>query len=98
MKDIRKGRCPLCDHREVLASEAREFAADSNGAVMSVTYDARWVQTGHNAKHGHGNLWMYVCRGCGYTQWFASDPMSIPVGDEYRTTLVRAPKGEGPFR
>ena len=98
MKDMRKGRCPLCSHGEIIEAVAREFAHDSSDATMAVTYDERWMMAGVNVKHGHGTLMIYVCRGCGYAQWFARDPMSIPIGDSHGTRLIKVPNSEGPFR
>lgn len=96
--DLRAGRCPLCDHREVLVSEAAEFGHADSEKRMSVTYEPRWVLVGRNPRHGHGALSMYVCRGCGYVQWFARDPGDIPVGDEYSTRIVSGKDKEGPYR
>jgi hypothetical protein len=41
----------------------------------------------------------YVCRKCGYTQWFASRPEAIPIGESHGTTLING-KEElgGPYR
>ena len=98
MKDLRNGRCPLCDHNQVVAAEAAEFGHNDGEKRMSVTYDQRWVLVGRNPRYGHGPLTMYVCRRCGYVQWFARDPMDIPIGDEFRTRLIQGPEDDGPYR
>jgi hypothetical protein len=39
----------------------------------------------------------YVCRACGYTDLYARDPASIPIGREYNTELVELPEAP-PYR
>jgi hypothetical protein len=34
---------------------------------------------------------MYVCRQCGYAQYFADNPGTIPIGDQYLTKLIKGP-------
>jgi hypothetical protein len=34
---------------------------------------------------GFGRLEMFVCRGCGFVEWYCSDPASIPIGPHYMT-------------
>lgn len=36
----------------------------------------------------HGVLEMYVCRRCGFTEWFCRDPENIPIGEQYGTELI----------
>jgi len=98
MRDLRKGTCPLCEHNEVIESVAAEFSHSSAETPMSVTYDARWVVGGRNPRHGHGALRMYVCRSCGYVQWFADHPEKIPVSPEFGTRIIKGTKPEAPFR
>ncbi len=40
-----------------------------------------------------GLLEAYVCRACGYTELFARDAASIPIGPEHGTELIVAPGG-----
>lgn len=97
MKDLRQGRCPLCSHDEVIESMAAEFIGIAETA-MSVTYEVSEVVLGRDASQGRGALAMYVCRKCGYVQWFAEDPSKIPIDKLCRTRLIKAPKAPGPFR
>ena len=48
--------------------------------------------------HPVGKLMLYVCRKCGYTQWFARSPEKIPIGEEYQTKLIQGRPPQGPFR
>ncbi|MBL4633540.1 MAG: hypothetical protein JKY56_06700 [Kofleriaceae bacterium] len=98
MRDIRKGVCPLCEANEIIESIVAEFANNNYESPMCVTYDARWVAEGRNPLHGHGPLRMYVCRDCGYTQWFADNSADIPIDAEHRTRLIKGPDSEGPYR
>jgi hypothetical protein len=98
MIDIRSGRCPLCDHREVLEAIPAEFGDGSRELAAAVTYDARWMLPGRNPGYPRGPLKLYVCRGCGFTQHFADDPAAIPVGPEHKTRLIAGPAPEPPYR
>jgi len=45
-----------------------------------------------------GRLLAHMCRACGFTQMFASDPGAVPVGPEHKTFLIKGPEPEGPYR
>jgi hypothetical protein len=44
-----------------------------------------------------GLLEAYVCRTCGFTEWYCSDPQNIPIGPEFMTEEIDAGDG-GPYR
>ena len=97
MKDIRKGSCPLCDHDEIL--EARPV--DVVGGHVKETRAAGtrgWVITGESSNDHYGPLSVYVCRSCGYAQWFAGEPQAIPASDYFQTRVIKGPGSDGPFR
>jgi len=98
MRDMRKGQCPVCEHDEVLESVVAEFGHSDFEKPMCVTYDPRWMFEGRNPTHGYGPLRIYVCRSCGFAQWFAGAPEKIPVGDDYRTRIINGPGTDGPYR
>jgi len=98
MLDIRKGNCPLCDWHEIIEAVPGEFADQSREVVPAVTYDARWVLSGRNPEHPHGPLLMYVCRRCGYCQQFAQGADAIPIGDNYKTRLIKGVERATPYR
>ena len=98
MHDMRSGRCPLCDHRVILEAAPAEFAENGLEVSQAVTYDARWVLGGRNPKYPHGRMMLYVCRACGYCQYFADGASAIPVGQEYRTRLIEGPPQGDPYR
>jgi hypothetical protein len=87
--DIRQGICPQCGHDEIIEAAQAEFTGEGNRTFpMCVTYDERWVFPGQNPSYGHGPLYLYVCRRCGFCQWYAQNPGSIPVSEGHRTRLI----------
>ena len=92
--DIRQGICPQCGHDEIIEAEQSEFAHGDKTRPMCVTYDARWVFPGQNPAYGHGQLFLYVCRSCGFCQWYARNPGGIPISEGHRTRLVERDRNE----
>jgi hypothetical protein len=37
---------------------------------------------------GLGTVETFVCRGCGFVEWYCQDPEAMPIGDEYNTQLI----------
>ena len=68
-------------------------------AVTIGAQEAGWLGFGVTAdtKRAFGLLEMYVCRGCGYTEWYCSDPTNVPIGPQFMTELVEL-KTAGPYR
>ncbi len=69
---------------------------------MAVTFGAQesgWLgmQITSDTRRTFGLLEMYVCRRCGYVEWYCSDPQNIPVGPQFMTDLVEQADG-GPYR
>lgn len=105
MEDIRKGRCPLCQHDEVVEAAVLDLSPMTsafNGSIQGqgafpagITYSAG---ESRQALVVHGGLLRYACRRCGYTQTFADSPMTIPIGPQYRTRLIKGPEPSGPYR
>ena len=110
MEDIRKGVCPLCRHNEILATYPKGTDPGSiHGLYVEVSLDANQpaavVEKNLRASRGNdkvlhtGSLNIYVCRSCGYCQWFADRPERIPFGDHAGLPkLVKGPAPEGPAR
>jgi hypothetical protein len=92
---MRQGVCPQCGHNEVIEAVQSEFGHGNFGTPMCVTYDERWVLSGQNPRHGHGPLSLYVCRSCGFCQWYAKDPGAIPISDGHRTRLITGERQDG---
>jgi hypothetical protein len=95
MDDMRKGSCPLCRHHEIIAALPGDFDA-LDERTLAVSYAI--VDGARDARFPRGLLVAYICRRCGYLQWFADKPDEIPIGKRYKTRLVRGPSPRGPFR
>jgi hypothetical protein len=92
--DIRKGICPQCGHDEIIEAAQAEVGHSNFTLRMCVTYDPRWVFPGQNPSHGHGPLYLYVCRACGFCQWYAKNPENIPISEGHQTRLIKGPQSE----
>ena len=78
----------------------------SVSAPMMVTHQARAtpkLATSGKAvvpidiRTGFGRLEMFVCRQCGFVEWYCDEPESIPIGPHYMTEDIDyAPPG--PYR
>jgi hypothetical protein len=99
--DLRTGICPLCGHHEVIESVANEFGSgDYSASQMAVTHKHMegGGPVGKRRDLPVGRLMLYVCRKCGYVQWFADMPESIPIGEKFQTRLIQGIPSQGPFR
>jgi hypothetical protein len=103
MLDMRQGTCPVCDHREIIEAELLEFSGedDERQRSLAVTHghDPGGFFSGPHFRPNSpkGTLKQYVCRSCGYVQWFAERPGEIPIGQQYRTRLINGPEAT-PYR
>jgi hypothetical protein len=88
MLDMRKGKCALCGHGKVLQAPAFEFYGDGGffERPSSVTFEKSAFLTKSVTKIAP--LTMYVCRSCGFVQWFAENPQTVPIDKDHHTRLV----------
>lgn len=103
MDDIRNGNCPLCNHHEILEGQPAEFSTDLNVELpMAFAYRLRplGLILGEKrlAEQPFGKLQYYMCRSCGFTQWFVDAPGEVPVGEEFRTRLIQGTPRGGSYR
>jgi hypothetical protein len=105
--------CQRCNHPELIRALARELAATSgdwsgNRAVpMAVTIQPAVRHTFFTERRDGigvldpekvmGVLEMYICRKCGFTEWYCLDPQNVPIGEGYGTELVTV-EPDTPFR
>ena len=94
MRDMRSGICALCDHAEVIDAPAIEYSGDGTPVRLAVTHtpddlDDYIPSSTRDADRPLGVLRMYVCRSCGYTQWFAHKPARIPIDEAHGTRLIK---------
>jgi hypothetical protein len=97
MRDMRQGICAICNHPEVISAPAIEYSGDGTAVRLAVTHtpddlDDYIPPSTRDADRPLGALRMYVCRSCGYVQWFANKPGKVPIDDAFGTTLL-TPKG-----
>jgi predicted nucleic-acid-binding Zn-ribbon protein len=90
---IRDGICPRCQHDEIVQAAASQRLGIGL-EPLAVTHQR---PDGSTAPALFGPFNIYVCRRCGYTEWYAIDPDKIPIGDEYYTRLIKRP-ASGPYR
>ena len=96
MKDMRQGVCSICGHNEIIQAAPVEWASGFATHVLSVTHETGRLGVNPTKPLGIMNIW--VCRRCGFVQWFAFEPQKIPIGEEHSTRLVRGSEAEGPYR
>ncbi len=95
MIDMRDGQCALCRHNEILEVVAKARSDVNILRRLSAAYgEIGLIST----EADQGELLAYVCRKCGYTQWFADDPESIALDAPGIRLLVGAPTPEAPYR
>jgi len=94
---MRTGSCPLCNHGEVVEGTPGEFGHYGTEVAAAFTYEPRWLMGGRNPEHAYGQLVYYMCRSCGYVQWFVQDPADVPIDAKYGTRLVTR-KQDPPYR
>jgi hypothetical protein len=66
---------------------------------MFVTYEILRTPTvdAIHPRSGFGVLEIYVCRRCGFVEWYCQKPEEIPIGPEYMTEEIDV-TGDGPYR
>jgi hypothetical protein len=100
MRPARRPRAPCgkCNGMRFIRSIPRELAAKGQREVaspMAVTYQHE-VEPGWmvdtplpiDPRKSHGQLEMYICRRCGFIEWYCSDPEHIPIGPAYMTEAI----------
>ncbi len=88
---MKSGQCPKCGGTEIILAHPAEYGNESmEVGPISVTAEPRWMLSGRNPKHGQGELVLYVCRACGFSEWYALEPESIPIGEDYRTEILES--------
>lgn len=50
------------------------------------------------AEDGYGAFEMYICKRCGFVEWYCYNPQDIPIGPEYMTEEVSSDPGDAPYR
>ncbi|HZS37630.1 MAG TPA: hypothetical protein VFF06_12425 [Polyangia bacterium] len=89
--------CARCGHTVLVRALLRERVGEwARLSPAGVSYACRRESSFWTGKHASapdsdaplGVLDAFVCRGCGFVEWYARDPAAIPIGPEYGTELV----------
>jgi hypothetical protein len=96
----RRRPCARCGHSVLVEALVRERAAAGAVAPLAATFERKLktpILTGeedveYDAVPDHaaprGLFVATICRGCGFTEWYALDPHTIPIGPAYGTRLI----------
>jgi hypothetical protein len=92
----------------LVACVVRQRSAGAQLAPLAASFERKLktlILTGHedveyDAVPDHeaprGVFVSYICRSCGFTEWYALSPEKIPIGPAYGTSLVLVDRG--PYR
>ena len=99
MLDMRLGTCPICSHNEIVRAVPKGFP-ESDGPLSTARLQnqAFGMAFGPTPTKIFGILNVYLCRSCGFVQWFAIEPDKVPIGEKYDTSLVHGPEPREPYR
>jgi len=104
--------CVKCNGMELIRAVPREVSPRVDGTVgqvvspMGVTFGGQVVNADGEEHERfvaadpygiYGMLEMYICRKCGFVEWYCSDPDSIPIRPAFMTELVKL-GGDGAYR
>lgn len=99
----RPAPCARCGHPEIVRALVKEQRMAGEKIMLYPLAVARMVRnTVRRSFFGEvvrdrrlqivdeprGKLEAYVCRSCGYVEWYARDPKDIPIADENDTELL----------
>ncbi|MEJ7603319.1 MAG: hypothetical protein WKG01_35860 [Kofleriaceae bacterium] len=90
--------CTRCHHTKLIRVIPRELSVapglDANEPTygpMFATYELRrfeGVVQSVQARNGFGVFEAYICKSCGFVEWYCQDPEEIPIGPEYMTEEI----------
>jgi hypothetical protein len=102
--------CARCQHGELVRCLVRERLGDDRVAPLAAAFPRRLkvpvlmgdemieYANAPDVRRPTGVFVAYVCRRCGFTEWYALSPETIPVGVENGTELVVAGPARHPYR
>ena len=94
--------CQRCNHPQLVRALARELSTAPDGgrelfpmavALVPKLMTGLFSGAAKGVVRGHfeqlvGVLEMYVCRRCGFTEWYCREPDKLPIGEEFGTELI----------
>ena len=101
--------CDRCNGMQFIRAVPRELAVGKYNAPvsspMAVTYDYQYVEGAFtrsaapvDTRKAYGYLEQYICRKCGFVEWYCNDPDRIPIGPGFMTEAIDYAAGETPYR
>src|SRR5689334_15739279 len=106
--------CLRCNGSHFVRAVPRELTVEpqkdwnhGRHAPMFATYEVKVrrrllspgkVPSELDARRGLGMLEIYICRGCGFVEWYCHDPSEIALGPQYMTEEIDVGGGVGPYR
>jgi hypothetical protein len=104
--------CDRCNGMVFIRAVPRELAprAGSNyggqvASPMTVTYEYFFNNAffGREAspidsRKAYGYLEQYICKKCGFVEWYCNDPERIPLGPQYMTEEIDYGASDTPYR
>ena len=87
----RAAPCTKCNHTKLVRVIPREIGAEGTGPMFA-TYHFPV-----NPLYGLGVFETYICKRCGFVEWYCQAPEEIPIGPEYMSEDVDV-GGDGPYR
>lgn len=73
--------CPRCEHATVIHASSVLERTDSTRESMAVCQPSVW------SGKTEGEFEVYVCRGCGFAEWYVKDPEQLGAHDKSREKL-----------
>jgi predicted nucleic-acid-binding Zn-ribbon protein len=75
--------CPKCDGRQILHVDQMKLPSYGQGAIGAKPYPVPITvqQSFWRGTQAIGAFETFICRACGYTEWYAGDPAAIPVDE-----------------
>ena len=84
--------CGQCNGMEFVRAIPRELARRTS--PMAVTYQHEYQTVpiagplAVDPRKPYGFLEMFICRKCGFVEWYCANPEHIPIGPQFMTEIV----------
>ena len=92
--------CTRCGHDRFVRAIPRELAERDGRPTAGPMFAAYQIPSAPtfaglatviesiDARRGFGVFEVYICKACGFCEWYCLDPEEIPIGPEYMTEDV----------
>ncbi len=104
--------CERCSGMQFIRAVPRELTVrvgkdvtDQVSSPMAVTFGNGFVDgffareaAPVDSRKAFGHLEQYICKKCGYLEWYCNDPERIPIGPAYMTESIDYAASDTPYR